>query len=254
MLIDVQEIPKISKFHIENINQKVNRTLVEKNSSLEINFLHFYFLKFPLFIIFNFYCLFRYKLEPEDVMVFEENINNSKNICILKSFYKKFNNYMNYKNKKISKLEFLDSINFLIRFLSRFFEKNLSISNKFKKIVFLYFNYNSKFEYIFNFLLNRDVLLCSSKKSHNNHFFQSINKTLSFKHGYASPDYSNLFLTNILLEKLFIENKQNRFKFLNFFQTKCSFCQKISTKYDRFLKKGQYSTNINVLLQKLVQI
>jgi hypothetical protein len=254
MLSNIEKNPKISKFQIKIPNQKVNHILNEKNLSLEINFPHIYFLNFPLFIIFNSYCLFGFKSGPEDVMAFEENNNNSRNICILKCVSKKLHNYMKNRRKKIGKQEFIKSVTFLIRFLSRFFEHNLSISKKFKGLVFLYFNYNSKLEYIFNFLLYKDRLLGLRKKSYNNHFSQSISKTLSFINGYITSKYSNLLLNKILSEKIFNEYEQNRFKFLLSFKIKCLAGRKILTQSRMFFKKRRCSTDITILLQKLVQI
>jgi len=98
----------------------------------------------------------KHRIDPEGIMNLEENYNNSKNVFVLENILEFFLSYLKYEIKKFSKNEMIRSFNFMFRILSKFFEKSNLISFKIRKIFNIYFNTNSKSEYLIRSVISPD--------------------------------------------------------------------------------------------------
>ena len=145
-----------SELKINNILRKPKKTNIATPVS-RFNLELYFHLKFLYFQAFKPKYFSHLTIGPEEIMIIEENYNNSRNVFILKNTLDFFSAYWKYRVKKSYKKDSMKFYNCLFLILSKFFEKNTFISFKMKKFINIYFKTNSESEHLLKPIIHPDV-------------------------------------------------------------------------------------------------
>ena len=152
--------------------KKVNQEKSELTLGKPFFILNFFELSY--FLAIKKFLISKNKIETEEIMALEENWNNRKNILILENVSKSTYHQIKYSYKKPFKIQFLEIINWLIIFFSKFFKKNPVNSLKLEKVLNIYFTFHPGSKYLITlpFHINAKLIL---KKVEVHYMYNLIN-------------------------------------------------------------------------------
>jgi len=232
-----------SELKINNILRKPKKTKIPVPVS-RFNLELYFHLKFLYFQTFKPKYFSDLTIGPEEIMIIEENYNNSRNVFILRNTLDFFSAYLKYRVKKSYKKDSMKFYNCLFLISSKFFEKNTFISFKMKKLFNIYFKTNSESEHLLKSIIHPDVGSRITRFFWLTSFFSRLNP---IKYCFCSPipyAFSEFFyfknkLVNLSLktENFSLETNEPFIRNV-FFIAKSLFINKQTIKFDNSLSNS----------------
>lgn len=244
---------KSSYFTKTRKNEKDGFCFIDKNK-FNSNISLYYCLNLSSFLIFASILSLECQFFPEKIMALEENWNNSKNLLILGLQPKTFSNSFSDNKRIFTKIKENLFINYLLKFSKRFYDKEISMEAKIKKILDFYFFRKSISGNILKRLFYKNWEEDLKKKFSETKLFQIDNKKNFRVENSLTCFYLNFIFTQIVLTFVGLRNQNQPKKFIHFLKKKFNFNLRYILDDNKIITNKRVSVNLANQVRKLLSI
>ena len=250
---DYTIISKSSYFTKTRKNERFSFFLTNRNK-FNSNFCLNFCLDLSSFLILNSNLRLKCQFFPEKIMALEENYNNSKNLLILELQPKTLSTSFSDDKKIITKNKKNHFINNLLKFLKRFYDKEISMEKKIKKILDFCFFRNSISGNILKELFYKDWENVLKRNFSETKLLEIDNKKIYRVENFLTCFYLNFIFTRIILAFVGSRNRNFPKKFIYFLKKKINFS--LSYLFDSYKIITNKTPQVNLAnqVQKLLSI
>lgn len=250
---DYTIILRCSYFSKTRKNEKDGFCLLDRNKFNSNIYLYFW-LNLSSFLIFNFILSLKCQFFPEKLMALEENCNNSKNLLIIGFQPKTFSNSFGDDKKIFKKNKENLFINKLFKFSKRFYDKEICMEAKIKKILDPCFFRKSISGNILKGLFYKNWENDLKRKFSETKLFEFGDKKIYRVENSLTCFYLKFIFTQIILTFVGSRNRNYPKKFICFLKKKFNFSLSYLLYDNKIITNKILQVNLANQVQKLLSI